>query len=367
MAAGPAFEEAINKVYKDNPGVQVLVLDLYNSTFIQSESYRQRTGVTAPILPLANTLPFGARLEHLLVVDQTRTIRFWTDVTNQTDYPKLRQTVDALVAKHPLITLSLRQLYFGAKLEVGQAKTVELHVENTGEGPLKITGYSAPEGIVVEPDAFTVNAHEKKTVQITLAPTQPGVLSGRVALQHNHASVGALEVSILDLTIEPRQAPSIGLSQQALDLGQVEVGQAVQQTIAITNGGPGALTVSDIQTDLPGVDLSPRQFSLPPGASREVTITFSPRAEGPFSGALTVISDDPEKGALAIALSGIAIVIPADPRADFNGNGAVDFSDFLAFVSAFGAANPTFDLDGNGRVDFNDFLIFAQSFGKPVR
>ena len=50
--------------------------------------------------------------------------------------------------------------------------------------------------------------------------------------------------------------------------------------------------------------------------------------------------------------------------ADFNGDCVVDFSDFLAFASAFGkaASDAMFDLDGNGSVDFTDFLIFVSEF-----
>ncbi len=57
---------------------------------------------------------------------------------------------------------------------------------------------------------------------------------------------------------------------------------------------------------------------------------------------------------------------------DFNGNGIVDFSDFVAFAAVFGvqqgdeAYDNKYDLDGNGEIDFGDFVIFARSFGKVV-
>ena len=59
--------------------------------------------------------------------------------------------------------------------------------------------------------------------------------------------------------------------------------------------------------------------------------------------------------------SGIAFV---GSVADFNGDCVVDFSDFLAFASAFGKieSDVRFDLDGNGSVDFPDFLIFVSEF-----
>ena len=64
---------------------------------------------------------------------------------------------------------------------------------------------------------------------------------------------------------------------------------------------------------------------------------------------------------------------PSQTRsADLNGDGNVDFSDFLLFAAAFGTSeggadyNAAADLDGDGAVAFSDFLIFASAFGKPV-
>ncbi len=55
--------------------------------------------------------------------------------------------------------------------------------------------------------------------------------------------------------------------------------------------------------------------------------------------------------------------------ADFDGNGAVDFTDFLTFAQGFGKSsgqdgfNEKLDLDGNGTIDFSDFLLFVNAFG----
>ena len=56
------------------------------------------------------------------------------------------------------------------------------------------------------------------------------------------------------------------------------------------------------------------------------------------------------------------------PSSDFNGNGVVDFPDFLLFVTAFGSEvgqeryDAKYDLDGNGEIAFDDFLLFVDSF-----
>ena len=57
---------------------------------------------------------------------------------------------------------------------------------------------------------------------------------------------------------------------------------------------------------------------------------------------------------------------------DFDGDGQVGFSDFLAFAGQFGTRQgdgryeAKYDLDSDGAIGFGDFLIFSSSFGKET-
>ena len=57
---------------------------------------------------------------------------------------------------------------------------------------------------------------------------------------------------------------------------------------------------------------------------------------------------------------------------DFNGDGTVNFADFLAFGGQFGSRQgdgryeAKYDLNSDGAIGFRDFLIFGNSFGKDV-
>ena len=76
---------------------------------------------------------------------------------------------------------------------------------------------------------------------------------------------------------------------------------------------------------------------------------------------------------VAICLWGwLAHASQSRPFPDFDGNGVVDFPDFLLFVGKFGSKQgderyeDRFDLDGNGAIDFSDFLSFVNDFGKTA-
>ena len=61
---------------------------------------------------------------------------------------------------------------------------------------------------------------------------------------------------------------------------------------------------------------------------------------------------------------------PAALTPDFNGDGRVNFADFLLFTAQFGlrrgdaSYEARFDLDGDGTIGFGDFLIFGRAFGR---
>ena len=72
----------------------------------------------------------------------------------------------------------------------------------------------------------------------------------------------------------------------------------------------------------------------------------------------------------SITPSDIAVTLRlAQLTPDFNGDGRVDFGDFVAFGMRFGASRgdaryeAKYDLDQDGMIGFGDFLIFGQEFG----
>lgn len=179
------------------------------------------------------------------------------------------------------------------------------------------------------------------------------------------SGLGAAAASIRELlTVQP---PAIDFPSTSLDFGQdVPAGESKTLTLVVKNTGGEDLSITNMESDLEGVTFSLTELTVAPGDSATVDITFTPSEGGPFSGTITISSDDPENSSVSVAISGTAIVVPVNPRADFDNDGEIGFSDFVAFAQAFSTDNPVFDLDGSGLVDFADFLEFAKNFGKRV-
>ena len=89
--------------------------------------------------------------------------------------------------------------------------------------------------------------------------------------------------------------------------------------------------------------------------------------EGEDQTVVAFMCQDGKSVEVKLVRSGIGVA-----NLDFDGDGAVGFTDFLLFSSKFGLSEgdagfeSRYDLDGNGMVGFSDFLIFVQGFGKPV-
>ena len=255
---------------------------------------------------------YGTGNEDILVIDQEGILRLKTNALGTGNFAAVNREVDALINQSPVISLSERQLYFGRTLEVGQTKTIELEIRNTGTGPLEITGYDATAGITMTPETLTIGPDETQTVQITLTPTQPGTFSGSLTLEHGDQSVGTLRVPVFNLTIEmaPLPLPSIALVQESLSLGETEVGNRITETFTIDNSGTGPLTVTDIRSDIAGITFSETQFTVPAGQSRVITVTFNPQSEGAITGTIDILSDDPENATISLTLTGSVTAIP---------------------------------------------------------
>ncbi|MBT3606441.1 MAG: hypothetical protein HN521_25500 [Candidatus Latescibacteria bacterium] len=154
------------------------------------------------------------------------------------------------------------------------------------------------------------------------------------------------------------------LSLEGFDATQIIpgfTGLRVDASGAVEIGGASVTGVSGASEGRLGV----LRFKVLPGFSGEASIEL-------IGGRLTLGTDiNNYTSDQIVSVSGIAGgSIVKTP--DFNGNGVVDFPDFLVFAAGFGKTSndPGFqtaiDLNDNGAVDFPDFLTFAQQFGKSV-
>lgn len=239
-----------------------------------------------------------------------------------------------------------------AAVSLGQGQVVK----GTSTEPLTaqaqvVVGLPVTGPVLIDADATTGLQAARRVVDVTVGDEIAVEVYGRGIVGASGFSA-ILEYDTAQLSLEGFEATQIipGFTGLRIDAsGAVEIGGASVNGVSTTSEGR----------------LGVLRFKVLQGFSGEASIEL-------IGGRLTLGTDISEYTSdLIISISGIAggSVVKTP---DFNGNGVVDFPDFLVFAAGFGktSTDPGFqasiDLNDNGAVDFPDFLIFAQQFGKAV-
>ncbi len=195
----------------------------------------------------------------------------------------------------------------------------------------------------------------------------------------------ATSLTELNLRDNPLSSPSLNTHIPALQERGVEVLFDRHTTLVKISeseqvGVPGAVLETPLVVEVRDQDGNvlagaPVAFVVTAGdgaLSVETTVTDS---SGRASSVLT-LGNSLEPIVVSVMVIGIeqpvTFLIESMATPDFDGDGTVDFADFLLFVEQFGFSEDDagyetrFDLDGDGMIGFGDFLIFANAFGKVV-
>jgi hypothetical protein len=102
---------------------------------------------------------------------------------------------------------------------------------------------------------------------------------------------GHTGTDFVDVFVKNVFYPSLRISHELLDFGNLATGDESSQTITVTNEGNEALEVRNAVASRPAFTAEPGAFSLAPGESRSVTITFAPEGEAKFDSNLRFVTN----------------------------------------------------------------------------
>ncbi len=206
--------------------------------------------------------------------------------------------------------------------------------------------------------------------------TQPGVFSLGLDLDTTEGDQG---VSSLD--VSPGQVVSVQIFavdiQNATGISVRLAYEATQVVYEGFNPGealPNAHAIVQQDTTSIRIGVSSLSGSATVNAGLIGAVRF--RTTALFSDTeIWLVSAELSRGGQPETISpalGVALQVAAPASPDFDGNGHVGFSDFVAFAGAFGAQRgdgkyvETYDLNNDGGIGFDDFVIFAKGFGDTV-
>ena len=106
------------------------------------------------------------------------------------------------------------------------------------------------------------------------------------------------------------QVPGIAASTDAIDFGDVRIGEDAEMAFSVTNEGNAdlvldAMVIAGDGAEFFSVNFPDEEVILSPNGEAEFTVTFSPEEEGAQAATLTISSNDPDNdGDLEISLNG---------------------------------------------------------------
>ena len=287
----------------------MLGLDAWNGSGAAVEGFRtfREPHITFPLLLNAGSSA-PASYENFVVVRPNGTALPVIGGLSSSSVTRVKDRVNELLAQipppAPAISVPQTAVNFGT---VAFAQPVQkmITITNTGTADLEITGIESDvSGLTFDTTMFTLNPGGSQTVTITFPSSTEGTFSGNITISSNDPDRATQTLSVSGI-VQPRPVPAITVRETTIDFGTVAFAQQVQETITITNTGTADLEITGIESDVSGLTFDTTMFTLNPGGSQTVTITFPSSTEGTFSGNITISSNDPDRATQTLSVSGI--------------------------------------------------------------
>ncbi len=239
--------------------------------------------------------------------------------------------------------------YHFSSIVAGNTSTASFTIQNTGSADLSIHSVSISG---TNADQFSLNTSSmSSTVQggsataftVTFHPTSAGSKSATVTVVNSDSDEGSYTFTVNgEATAAPE--PEINIKKgsitinngaQGHDFGSVIVGSSSSAvSFTVENSGSADLIITGVSdnSDQFSVNTDGVDYSLAPGETTVLTVTFSPTSTGNRNAMITIINNDSDEGTYTFNVTGNGSPIPApeinvrEGSGDVLSGGTVDFS-----------------------------------------
>lgn len=208
----------------------------------------------------------------------------------------------ALPLVGPTLEVFPNSLHFGDQRVNTTSAPQQVTLRNTGTEDLFISDSSINAPFTVSPAGpLAVAPGGFQELSVTFSPTARGTIEGTLTLSTNDPATPRVTILLAGQGVTP-----VEVSPSALDFGDQRVDTtSAAKVVTVRNTGGQRLVITGLTTT-GRFATSPASgpFTLEPGTSRELSVTFGPNAVGLASGTLTLATDDPASPSISIPLSG---------------------------------------------------------------
>jgi hypothetical protein len=197
----------------------------------------------------------------------------------------------------PKLAASSRVLSLGGT-SVGGHLSGSVLFSNVGSQTVNITNVNPPSAPFSSPDLSSANGAQiapgaSIAVNVSFDPTSTGQFTPDAYTIGLDSTGGNVSVG---LSASAGTPGNLQLSSEAVDFGSTQVGSSATESFTITNTGGTAVTIEKSKPPFGGAFAAttslPEGTSIAPGQTLTESVTFSPTAAGPASGAWPITGND---------------------------------------------------------------------------
>lgn len=195
-----------------------------------------------------------------------------------------------------------------ATITIGSPQIRELRIINNGEGELNgDLSLSQMDAVyMLQPQGdFLILPGDTLVAEVTFTPSAEQSFSAEVNITSDDMNNPEVSISLSGVgTALP--VPVLSLSSNSLDFGTILSNASSQLQLSLSSTGNDTLRISSIDVDLTEFTTDMVvPLDLIPGSTQDVTVTFTPGAEGTFNGNMTITSNS-SSSPDAISVAGVA-------------------------------------------------------------
>jgi hypothetical protein len=235
----------------------------------------------------------------------------------------------------PLFSANKSEIAFG-NLIVGTTHSDTVTVTNTGTASLTVSSVTSSNPVfLVAPSGGLIPPSGSEFFVVTITPPGAGLQTGTLTFLHDAAgSPSSLGLSARGLDTGIAVAPT------SLSFGSLLVGSTHTDTIVVSNGGPGPLTISSAATTTNQFLVTPSSAGIPELGDQMFFVTFAPTSQGVKTAQL-LLTNDKTGSPVAIPLDGTGVggAFSASPK-------TLPFADL--FISTTAVETVTVTNNGGG-------------------
>jgi photosystem II stability/assembly factor-like uncharacterized protein len=264
-------------------------------------------------------------------------------------------TGNGIVQATPSITIDPNPLAFG-DVATNTSSTQNITIQNSGTADLVISQANiSGNGFTLQnvTTPITIIAGESRTIAVQFLPTVNTDYTATLTLTHN-ATGGS---SIVMLTGKGVGTPTITITPNPLDFGNVLINTSDTRNITIQNDGNADLVIS--QATISGTGFTLQNAETPiivaAGGSRTIAVQFLPTATTDYTSTIT-FTHNAVGGSSTVSLTGRGVGTPSITTTP----NPLAFGDVVLNISTI--RNITIQNDGNGDLVISDISISGTGF-----